>query len=544
MNRFCHFGAALNRRYASLRSFFRKEISIPGFVLLFSLANLVIYHQPLFAYTVSNLDPWSFNGVVSILVVFILLFSLTTAILLLFFALSRRIGLLICMIIAIGNSLALYFISTYQVILEKTMMANVLNTRYSEASEFIDTGLLAYLLVLGVIPCLLLIQVRLETKRRVWLLIQAVLALTFGIGSFALAANTWLWIDEHSKYLGGQMLPWAYVANGARHIKLFDESVENQVRLPPAVSTSDEPMLVILVIGETARAANFAFYGYQRPTNTVSESVGILPLANATSCTTYTTTSIRCILSHINDTSLFAENHEVLPTYLQRHGVEVIWRSKNWGEPPIRVASYKSSGELRKTCQTNCKYDEVLLTGLTDEIRSSESSKIFVVLHQKGSHGPKYTKRYPKEFEIYKPVCRSVELQECSLESLVNAYDNSIVYTDHFLGRVVDLLKQFDDRPTMMMYVSDHGESLGESGLYLHGAPYVLAPDVQKEIPFLVWLSERFIDDRGVSLERLKNQPRHSQVNVFHSVLNTFELQSEVYREQLDIFSPNFTDED
>ncbi|MCP4470483.1 MAG: sulfatase-like hydrolase/transferase, partial [Gammaproteobacteria bacterium] len=230
-------------------------------------------------------------------------------------------------------------------------------------------------------------------------------------------------------------------------------------------------------------------------------------------------------------------------TYLQRHDVHVIWRSKNWGEPPIRVDSYRSSGKLRKFCETNCKYDEVLLTGLAEEIRVAGKNRIFVILHLKGSHGPKYSKRYPNSFEIYRPVCLSVELQECTLESLVNAYDNSIAYTDHFLGRVVDLLQQFDDRPTMMMYLSDHGESLGEGGLYLHGAPYALAPAEQKEIPFLLWMSERFVAGKNVSIDQLRSQPKHSQVNVFHSMLNAFDLQSEVYREQLDIFSPGFTDE-
>jgi lipid A ethanolaminephosphotransferase len=535
----------LVRAIAHLRNILRGEISTTKFVLIFSLANLAIYHQPLLSYTLSNLDPWSFNGITTILVVAILLLSLTVFMMMLLFMLARPIGLLASTLILIGNSLALYFISSYQVILDMSMMGNVLNTRYSEASEFFESGLLVSIVLFGLIPCWLLWQPKIKPTGRIRLLVQAVAALALGIGSFAAASNTWLWIDEHSKQLGGVMLPWSYVINGGKQLQeAMKKGVEDQTLLPPATSAGNDKTLVVLVIGETARAANYAFYGYHRQTNPAAEAAGMLALRNTRSCSTYTTASLNCILSHDNQSGIFSDDFERLPTYLQRHGIDVLWRSKNWGEPPIKVASYKTAGDLRDDCAVNCKYDEVLLTGLDEEIHASDKDRIFVVLHIKGSHGPKYNKRYPGEFEVFKPVCASVELQDCDQQSLVNAFDNTILYTDYFLGRVVELLRQFDDRSTALMYLSDHGESLGESGLYLHGAPYAIAPDVQKDIPFLVWTSEDFLRRQNMTNKQLLSQQYHSHSNVFHSVMGAFDLTSDVYREGLDIFSPEFDDRD
>ena len=105
-----------------------------------------------------------------------------------------------------------------------------------------------------------------------------------------------------------------------------------------------------------------------------------------------------------------------------------------------------------------------------------------------GNHGPAYFKRYPKEFEKFKPACQTAELSECSDEEIGNAYDNAILYTDYFLSQVVQLLKQNEQKfEASMLYISDHGESLGENNLYLHGMPYMLAPSEQTDVPVIVW---------------------------------------------------------
>jgi lipid A ethanolaminephosphotransferase len=232
-----------------------------------------------------------------------------------------------------------------------------------------------------------------------------------------------------------------------------------------------------------------------------------------------------------------------LPSYLQRFGVDVIWRTRNWGEPPIVVQTYEKASDLSANCSgAPCDYDEVLLSGLEQRIRTSSSKRVFVVLHQSGSHGPAYYTKYPSEFEYFKPVCKSVELSKCTQQELVNAYDNTIRYEDDFLFRAIGVLEKFQDTSTLLIYVSDHGESLGEYGMYLHGIPYSIAPDVQKEVPFIVWMSDPFIRQKAVQVSRLESQSAHSQHDVFHTVMGAFSMRSAAYDGEYDIFSEKFSD--
>jgi lipid A ethanolaminephosphotransferase len=220
----------------------------------------------------------------------------------------------------------------------------------------------------------------------------------------------------------------------------------------------------------------------------------------------------------------------MLPNYLYRNGIEVIWRTSNWGEPPIHIKNYQNADALRKNCKgEECNYDEILLTGLKEQIAASTKNKILIVLHTSTSHGPTYSKKYPPRFETFTPVCNSVELGKCSQTELINAYDNTIVYTDYILHSVIDNLKQLKEYKSAMIFVSDHGESLGEKNLYMHGLPLSLAPKEQYEIPFIVWMSEN-------SSKQLKPNNSLSQNHVFHSVLNFLDIQSPVYSEELNIF--------
>jgi glucan phosphoethanolaminetransferase (alkaline phosphatase superfamily) len=256
---------------------------------------------------------------------------------------------------------------------------------------------------------------------------------------------------------------------------------------------NDEKTIVFLVIGESAREQNFSLYGYSRATNPLMTELGAVALANSRACASYTTASLLCMLSHIDMHWQLSASYEPLPSYLQRQGIDVIWRTNNWGEPSLKVQSYDRAGDLRRECEGGvCAYDEVLLQGLEQRIRSSTNKRIFVVLHLHGSHGPSYYRNYPLQFEIYKPACKSVNLHECTDAELVSAYDNTILYTDYFLHQAIELLKTFPEHASMLMYISDHGESLGEHGIYLHGSPYSIAPDVQKNVPFLIWMSDTF----------------------------------------------------
>jgi len=320
-------------------------------------------------------------------------------------------------------------------------------------------------------------------------------------------------------------MPWSYVVNTSRFF--HHKSLENkqQILLPNATIQDDEKSVVVLVIGESARGENFSLNGYTKETNPLLSKIDNVYSYIAESCATYTTAGVKCILEHKNTGKLF----EILPNYLFRNDVEVVWRTTNWGEPKVRIENYKTKGDLKKLCQGDkCDYDEVLLSGLREEILASKKNKILVVLHASTSHGPTYSKKYPQQFEKFTPICESVELAKCTQEELINAYDNTIVYTDYILATLIADLKQLGEHKSSMIFLSDHGESLGENNLYLHGLPVSIAPKEQLDIPFIVWLSD---DSR-----MLKDNQLLSQHNIFHSVLDFLKIESPIYNEEMSIF--------
>lgn len=512
------------------------------FVILAGLGDVLLFHLPLFMYVSKNLDVFTLDGIQTLVTLLVIIFIVTSSVLYVLFFISLRLVKPVCILLALGNSVAFYFMVNYQVILSKSMMSNVLHTDIIESVELYHPIILAYVLFLGILPSSLILKSRFRNAGRARISLHAALWIMAGIVWLYSASASWLWIDKHAKTLGGMVLPWSYVFNVARY---YDDALHrSKVRaaLPDATELSSDKTVVVLVIGEAARAANFSLYGYKRNTNPELSSSGAIALPGALSCATYTTAALECILSHSGSAAISGKQFEPLPGYLQRNGVDVIWRTNNWGEPPVAVQDYQRPGDLRQGCEgTGCQYDDVLLNGLAERITSSDRRKILVVLHQKGSHGPAYSGRYPPQFEVFTPVCKSVELHNCPESGLVNAYDNTILYTDHFLARVIETLRKLKNTSALMLYLSDHGESLGEHGLYLHGAPFSIAPDEQKQIPFIIWMSPEFIQGHRISVKKLTRQKNHSQANVFHSVMGALGMSSTIYDPRLDIFSASST---
>lgn len=527
----------LNRLKAADRTL-RWNPGAAGFIVTVALVNAGLYHRPLYSFAVANLDYSSLNGALTLATLFLLVTFVTIVMVGLLSLVSQSLIKPVCMLAAPCNALALYFVETYGVVLDKSMMGNVFNTNFEEASGLFHPRLLVYLLVFGALPCWLLSRVQVQRTRMLRQATFVFLVLLIGVGWIYASSRTWLWIDHNARRLGGMTMPWSYVINASRHYADRLSASREQALLPAASFVANEKTIVVLVIGEAARARNFSLYGYRRSTNPLLTETGVVALPRSRACSTYTTASVLCILSPDDTGGQLSRRYEPLPSYLQRHGIDVIWRTNNWGEPPLKVQTYERAEDLRRKCQGDtCGHDEVLLQGLEQRIRSSTQDRIFVVLHQKGSHGPAYYTRYPKQFERFKPVCGSVELSQCTNEELVNAYDNTILYTDYFLHRAIGLLKAFPETTTLLMYLSDHGESLGEYGLYLHGTPWSFAPDVQKDIPFLVWMSDAFKRKRGRPTVQLTRSTNYSQANVFHSVMGAFDMRSEIYNRQFDIFS-------
>ncbi|HWI77934.1 MAG TPA: sulfatase-like hydrolase/transferase, partial [Ramlibacter sp.] len=308
-----------------------------------------------------------------------------------------------------------------------------------------------------------------------------------------------------------------------------------------------KPQLFVLVVGETARAQNFSLNGYPRETNPELARRHVINFPNATSCGTSTEVSLPCMFSpygraHYDEEKIVT--HQSVLHVLARAGVNVLWRDNQSGCKGVCEGLPEEQldrAAVEGLCADGQCLDEILLHGM-DQVLRDKSGNLLVVMHQLGSHGPAYFKRYPAQFRKFTPACETDDLRRCSPQEIVNAYDNSLLYTDFFLGKVIDFLDRAQKtHDTAMLYVSDHGESLGEGGLYLHGVPWAIAPDVQTHVPFVVWLSPGFAQSQALDAQCLATRARTHAVShdyLFHTLLGVFGVQTRVYDPALDLFAP------
>lgn len=506
-----------------------RPISLFVFSCIVSIGTLLFYNIPFFNYVADNSHE-SVGGRIFLLAsLMVIMLALNFMMTCLVMYLMRTVGRILLAILSIINATAVYFIFTYSVMINATTIENVFNTRYSEASGFFSWWLGLFILVFGVLPAVwcLLQPVVIGKAKKTGIYCAASLAIVLVV---ALANYTqMLFVSEHDTELGGLLQPWSYLVNTGRIISFSQDEQAEEIKLPDGKIRDHEKAVVVLVIGESARKANFQLYGYERQTNPLLSKQEGLKVYQATSCATYTTAGTKAILESQNSGDLY----ELLPNYAFRTGVDVSWRTSNWGEPPIHIDEYISDDELAEQYPDARKgYDEMLYQGLRERIESSKKNKVLIVLHTSTSHGPNYTKKYPKEFEVYKPVAKNVEEGQRDVGKLINAYDNTILYTDFLLDRLINTLRAMTDWHSAMIFISDHGESLGENKMFMHGLPMNLAPKVQYEIPFLVWTSEGFRDykTKGELPAVLE------QHYIFHSVLNLLSIDSPAYDKEFDIF--------
>ena len=502
----------------------KSNFKLTHFALLMSALNFLFFHYPFFKFVFQNIDYTSFGGILLIVSLVVAMLVANAFFFYLILFLSRYVGKFLMVLFFIINAIAVYFVNTYSVIIDESMVGNVFNTQYSEAISFFSFKFVLYLLFLGILPSVIIIKSKWEKVPVKQFLRNIGFSLLFLLVLVFVNAMNWLWIDKNSKTLGGLAMPWSYTVNTFLLFKHKQQENKKEILLPDATIKDNKKSLVVLVIGESARSENFSLYGYGKNTNPLLSKTPNVHHFEAKSCATYTTAGVKCILEHEDTGDLY----EILPNYLYRNKVEVIWRTTNWGEPPVHIKNYQKQEDLKPLCKENCDYDEVLLSGLKEQIIASKNNKVLVVLHTSTSHGPTYSKKYPKTFEHFKPVCNSVELGNCSQTELINAYDNTIVYTDYLLHKVIEDLKGMSEYESSMIFVSDHGESLGEKNLYMHGLPMSIAPEEQYKIPFIVWASE--------GSKEVKPYKAVSQNYVFHSVLNFLGIQSTVYKEEMNIF--------
>ena len=506
-----------------------RPISLFAFSCVVSIGTLLLYNIPFFQYVAANTNADAGGKMLLLASLLVIMLVLNFMMTYLVMFVLRAVGRVLLAVLSLINATAVYFIYTYNVIIDATTIENVFNTRYSEASGFFSLSLWLFILACGVVPalfCILQPVVR-GKARRLGLVCGGSLAVVLAVG--ALNIGQTLWISQHDTELGGLLQPWSYLVNTGRVMSFSQDEQAEEIKLPDGKITDREKTVVVLVIGESARKANFQLYGYARDTNPLLSKRAGLKVYQATSCATYTTAGTKAILEPQDSGDLY----ELLPNYAYRTGVDVSWRTSNWGEPPIHVPEYLTNEELGEQYPgENVYYDAILQKGLRQRIESSQKDKVLIVLHTSTSHGPKYANKYPKEFEVYRPVAQNVEEGEKNVGRLVNAYDNTIRYTDYLLDSLITTLRSMSEWHSAMIFISDHGESLGENKMFMHGLPMKLAPKVQYEIPFLVWVSEGFRDykpeqDLPAVLE---------QHYIFHSVLNLLSIQSPAYNAAYDIF--------
>ncbi len=506
-----------------------KKISLFLFSCLVSIGTLLLYNIPFFNYVADNSNESAGGWLLLLASLVVVMLSLHFMLTYLTLFLLRKVGRVLLAILSVINAVAVYFVFTYHVIIDATAIENVFNTRYSEASGFFSWSLWLFILAAGVLPAVfcLLQPVVIGKAKKMAAYCGASLAVILAV--LALNVHQTLWISQHDTELGGLLQPWSYLVNTCRVISFSHDEQAEEIKLPDGRIADSEKAVVVLVIGESARKANFQLYGYRRDTNPLLSRQEGLKVFQATSCATYTTAGSKAILESKNTDELY----ELLPNYAFRTGVDVSWRTSNWGEPPIHIEEYLTDSELSlRYPDEDHHYDGILFHGLRERIVSSDKNKVLIVLHTSTSHGPQYADKYPKEFEVYKPVAKNVEEGEKNVAMLVNAYDNTIRYTDYLLSNLIDTLRSMDDWHSAMIFISDHGESLGENKVFMHGLPMKIAPRVQYEIPFLIWTSKNF--------RRFKPDSQLPAVleqhYVFHSVLNLLSIQSPAYDEAFDVF--------
>ncbi|WP_226661441.1 phosphoethanolamine transferase [Microbulbifer aggregans] len=453
--------------------------------------------------------------------------------------------------ILLVTSLTAYFMDSYNVIISTEVIESMLQTDTSESAGLLNLKLVLYLGVLGLLPALCVYRTRLQPRStraefvsRLKLFGGALAVVIALLGMFNNAyasffrehksvrfytnpitpvytAATFL----HGKFGGGKPMPYQQLGLDARQ-----------------VADTGKRRLVILVVGETARQDHFSLNGYPRETNPLLASRQVTSFDDVWSCGTATAISVPCMFS-VLDRGHYGErqarNTDNVLDILQRAGVNVAWLDNNSDSKGVAVripyTSYRSA-ELNRVCDTECR-DEGMLVGVEKFVGEQTSGDILIVLHQMGSHGPEYAKRYPAEFEHFSPSCHSNLLENCTAEEIRNAYDNSIRYTDYFLNRVIGYLEsQSKDFAPVMLYLSDHGESLGESGIYLHGFPYALAPEEQKHVPMIMWVGAGYPDVQQKLADGAFAHQKFSQDNLFHTLLGLMSVRTAVYQPDLDMF--------
>ncbi|HCE8951255.1 TPA: phosphoethanolamine transferase EptA [Raoultella ornithinolytica] len=540
----------------SLFTLRRPVMSRTVYLIIFALyvgllLNLAFYRQVFTLLPVNSLHNWLVFLSMPV-VAFSVMNILTT--LASFLKLDR---LVISLFILLSAS-AQYFIWTFGVVIDRAMITNILDTTPAESFALMSGKMVLTLGLSGVLMVALAWCIKISKAKTVWrsiavrllnILVSALLIVLVA----ALFYKDYASVFRNNKELVKSLSPsnsivainsW-YAHNKMDNLPLVNIG-EDAVQ-KPEMHSGPRKNLTILVLGETSRAQNFSLGGYERETNPRLKQDDVIYFANTTSCGTATAVSVPCMFSNMPrahyDEEL-AHHQEGVLDILQRAGIRVLWNDNDGGckgacdrVPHQNVTDLNLTGQ----CIDGECYDEVLFHNLESYIDNLQQDGI-IVLHTIGSHGPTYYNRYPAEFKKFTPTCDTNEIQSCTQQQLTNTYDNTILYIDYIVDKAIKLLQSKQDKfTTSLVYLSDHGESLGENGVYLHGLPWSIAPETQKHVPMLLWLSEDYQQRYGVSSQCLQQRAKtdpYSQDNLFSTLLGLLGVDTREYQATDDILTP------
>jgi lipid A ethanolaminephosphotransferase len=458
-------------------------------------------------------------------------------------------------VLLVGTAFAVHYMQQFGVYLDPSMLRNTLHTDTAEASELLSWTLLMHLVLYAGLP--LLVLWRVQIVNRAWpraALVRVgalLLAAAATVGALLAVFQPFSSLMRNHKEIRYLITPanylWsigAVVAADARGAAGPRQPIGLDAAPGPSWATRNKPRLVVVVVGETARRANWGLNGYTRQTTPeLARLPEVITFANVTSCGTNTEVSLPCMFAPVgrrdyNETRI--RGSESLLHVLARAGVGVHWRDNQSGCKGVcegLPADKVSDLAIPGLCEGGHCLDEGLLHDLDARLKNASGTQL-LVLHQLGNHGPSYFRRYPAAFARFQPACKYDDLRRCSREEIVNAYDNALLYTDHLLSQLVTRLQAASASvDSAVLFVSDHGESLGENNLFLHGIPYAIAPAEQTQVPMLMWLSDGFQASAGIDVACLRRRATEpaSHDHLFHTVLGLVDVRTSLYDPALDL---------
>ncbi len=492
-------------------------------------------------------DPLSFAGFV--MAVFLLTLTFFVA-----FAFPWTVKPFL-MFMVIVSAMTSYFMDSLGVVIDRDMIQNVMVTTVTEGKHLLTPGFIGHVVLTGILPAFVIACVRLKRFGMVRTLVMPVAtsALSFALAIGFLLADLKSYssiLREHKEYMSS-FQPGAPVVGAIRYglMMMRTANVEmiavgEDAAKGASYGPDRKPVFTIVVAGETARTQNFSLNGYEVETNPRLAALPVISFTDVSSCGTATATSLPCMFSKFTRDSYSYEkgmSHQSVLDVLDHAGFNVEWWDNNTGNKgvaarvPTRSFTHTDNAEF---CAAGECIDGIFMAALKDYAATITQDTV-LVLHQIGSHGPTYYLRYPEQFERFTPACRTAEFKDCTPAEITNAYDNTIAYTDEVLAQTIEFLDAQDQLSTALLYVSDHGESLGEGGLYLHGSPYFMAPEYQTKVPMILWMSQRFQNQLDIAAGCLaaKADSALSHDNLFHSLLGMMDVRTTARDPNLDLFA-------